>query len=390
MRIALAMEYPLLQQGGTEVLVLELVRRLSAAHEIVLVTGDKNRADLPADVSKSIFAHIPWMAQDGSKASAQALAHALADHKVELAHFHFGGTYEWSANRIWRCPVFYAAREVPCFSTNHLVVEWLNCGVHPRRSMVYKYTAQAFAWINRCLLYSRLRCEVCVSRHDRDRLARMFPLFGKKLIQRYHSLLKGIAGDELNLEREPIVLCVGTIGGRKAQHFLAEAFASIAKRHPKWKLILAGRTGLAEDLDRIKEIIRGNKMEGRIQIPGRLSDEATLKLLRTASLFAMPSLQEGLGLSLQEALFEGCVAVGTRVGGIPELIDDGVNGTLVPSGDVPALADALEKFMADPDLLEKRRRETRASIVRKGMTSEAMVESYLDIYRTILQGKTPA
>ena len=389
MRIALAMEYPLMQQGGTEVLVLELARRLGADHEIVLVTGDKNRASLPEDVSKIIFAHVPWDASNGTKASAQALAKSLADYKVDLAHFHFGGTYEWSSNRIWRCPVFYAARKIPCFSTNHLVVEWFNCGVHPERSMVYKYAAQAFAWVNRSLLYSRLKCEVCVSKHDRERLVRMFPQFRGKIIQRYHSLLNQASDGEVNLRRDSIVLCVGTIGGRKAQHILAEAFALVANRHPEWKLILAGRTGLSEDLERIKAIIAKNKLEGRIQVPGRLSDDETLRLFKTASLFAMPSLQEGLGLSLQEALFQGCVAVGTRVGGIPELIDDGVNGTLVPSGDVPALSQALDNFMSDPALLQKRRMETRASIVRKGMTSEAMVATYREIYRDILEGKMP-
>jgi len=64
-------------------------------------------------------------------------------------------------------------------------------------------------------------------------------------------------------------------------------------------------------------------------------------LMRTSSIFAMPSLQEGLGLSLQEALWHGCPAVGSRVGGIPELIDHQRNGLLITPGSESELAEAV-------------------------------------------------
>jgi glycosyltransferase involved in cell wall biosynthesis len=122
-------------------------------------------------------------------------------------------------------------------------------------------------------------------------------------------------------------------------------------------------------------------------LSGRLSDEETLKRIRSASIFAMPSLQEGLGLSLQEALFHGCVAVGSRAGGIPELIDDNLNGILVPPADMPALSAALDKLMSDQALLQRLRKETRTSILRKGMLSKAMVQKYLDDYRQLMRRK---
>jgi len=111
--------------------------------------------------------------------------------------------------------------------------------------------------------------------------------------------------------------------------------------------------------------------------------------LQRASIIAMPSLQEGLGLSLQEALFHGCVGVGSRVGGIPELIDHEVNGLLVPPGDIPALASALDRVMSDRSTLDRFRAQSRASILRKGMTAAAMVQSYLDLYQEILPALKP-
>jgi glycosyltransferase involved in cell wall biosynthesis len=73
--------------------------------------------------------------------------------------------------------------------------------------------------------------------------------------------------------------------------------------------------------------------------------------------------------------------VGTRAGGIPELIDDEVNGLLVPPGDIPALAAALDRLMSNPGLLDTYRSQARPSIVRKGMTAQAMVQNYLALYR---------
>jgi len=303
-----------------------------------------------------------------------------------LAHFHFGGTYEWRSNRFGACPVYHLARSgVPCLSTNHLVMEWLNCGVHPNRPLPYKFVAQAYAWLSRARLYRGLCAEVCVSQHDRSRLAGMFPPFRRKIIQRYHSLLAADAPSPYLREREPVVLCVGAVGGRKAQIHLVQAFGRIASHHPQWRLELIGRVGVQADYEQILDSIERERLAGRVDLRGRLADAETVKRMQSASIIAMPSLQEGLGLSLQEALFHGCVAIGSRAGGIPELIEHNVNGLLTPPGDVPALAAGLDRLMGDPLLLERLREQSRSSILRKGMTSAAMVQSYMEIYDQFLK-----
>ncbi len=384
MKIAIALEYPLMQQGGTEVLVRELLRGLSPHFQIVLVSGDERLNDLPKEFSSVISAHFPWLLGRRNAETAKRLAQLLKKEGVALAHFHFGGTYEWQTNRLWRSPVFHLARlGVPCYSTNHLAVEWLNCGCNPARPYWQKLVLQGCAWISRAVVYSRLKEEIAVSLHDQTRLRKMFPIFKSKISQRYHSLLQEDAPEPNLTEREPIVLCVGTLGGRKAQGNLVEAFGMITGRHPEWRLDLVGREAEAKDVEKIKARIKQDDTGSRILLSGRLSDEETLKRMRSASIIAMPSLQEGLGLSLQEALFHGCVAVGTRAGGIPELIDDQVNGILVSPGDVPALSAALDKLMSDQALLLRLRKETRVSIVRKGMTAKAMVAKYLEDYRKL-------
>jgi glycosyltransferase involved in cell wall biosynthesis len=384
--VVLALEYPLMQQGGTEVLVQELLRRLSPDFEIILVSADTSHQALPEEFTRCIAGHIPWQPATSPKtaSAAKSLAAEIAKHRPALAHFHFGGTYEWRSNRYWRCPIYWlAGRGVPCIATNHLAVEWLNCGVRPERPVWQKTLFQYAAIASRSLLYNRLRLEICVSKHDQRRILRSFSLFKKKIQQRYHSLLRADAPEPNLANRAPVILCVGTIGGRKAQGVLAEAFSLIAKKHAGWRLDLIGRVGESTDVDRIREITSQNKLSGRINLLGRLSDEETLQAMRTASIIAMPSLQEGLGLSVQEALFHGCVAVGSRAGGIPELIEHEVNGLLVEPGDVKGLSLALDRLITDEAFREKLRREARPSILRKGMTADAMAANYRQIYNQL-------
>jgi glycosyltransferase involved in cell wall biosynthesis len=374
--MALALEYPLMQQGGTEVLVRELIRGLSASWDIVLVSGDENTKAIPEELSKHITAHVPWLPAAEDAAPAKALPARLRELDVRLAHFHFGGTFNWRSNRYWRCPVYYVGRSgIPCLTTTHLASEWLNCGVHPGRPKWQKHLFQLFAIFSRSVVYRHLRVEICVSKHDRARLLRVFPQFRRKILQRYHSLLPADAPPPQLTGRAPVILCVGAIGGRKAQRNLAEAFAHIATKHPLWGLELVGRIEINEDAEKIRSCAA--RCGQRITLTGRLTDKETFARMKSASIFAMPSLQEGLGLSLQEALFHGCVGVGTRAGGIPELIDDEVNGLLVPPGDIPALAAALDRLMSNPGLLDTYRSQARPSIVRKGMTAQAMVQNYL-------------
>jgi len=387
-KIAVALEYPLMQQGGTEVLVRELLRGLHQQFQLVLVSGEATLGELPSDLARLVSHHIYWDPKIANAASARALAKSLHDQGITLAHFHLGGTYQWQSNRFWRCPIYHLAKlGVPCLTTNHLAVEWLNCGCDPARPNWQKQVFQAAAWFNRALVYRRLRLEVAVSQHDQRRLIAQFPRFRSKIIQRYHSLLCDDAPPPNLGDREPVVLCVGTIGARKAQPLLAEAFARIADRHPGWRLELVGRPGWQEDVQCIEDCIARNRLQERILMPGRLSDEETLRRMQRSSIIAMPSLQEGLGLSLQEALFHGCVGLGTRAGGIPELIENEVNGLLVPPGDVDALSAALDRLLSDPSLLAKLRAQSRPSILRKGMTSAAMLENYLALYCGLLPGQ---
>jgi len=111
--------------------------------------------------------------------------------------------------------------------------------------------------------------------------------------------------------------------------------------------------------------------------------------MAAADLVILPSVAEAFGLALTEALYLGAPVVATRVGGIPEIVDDGVDGILVPPADSKALADAIVDLLNDQ---ERRQRMAGAGRekVRTRFSFEDMVRSYEAIYATAVAGKQSA
>jgi glycosyltransferase involved in cell wall biosynthesis len=164
---------------------------------------------------------------------------------------------------------------------------------------------------------------------------------------------------------------------------LVEAFAEIAPRHPEWKLCLVGHVAEEAVGRQISEIARRHKLEERIQCVGARDD--ALDFMNRAGIYVQPSYQEALGLALQEAMFTGCPSIASRVGGIPELIDDQTSGLLVPAGDAGALARSMESLITDAALRERYGRAAAASMLSRDMTEERMAAKYIELYESILR-----
>lgn len=385
-RIAIALEYPLMQHGGVEVLVQGLLVGLANRYDIVLVSGDPNFQDIPKLYGDLIVDHVYWNAKAVSHSAARKLAERLRSEKVELVHFNFGGVYTWGGRLCGRCPVVACSRlGIPVLTTVHLVEATLEGFCGPQKPRWFKMALWPWAWLSRLYTLLHARQEIAVSDHDMNRMKRWFRPWSSRISRLYHSRIKEDHERSIDLSsREPILLSVGTIGPRKGQPFLIRAFARIAQAHPDWKLIIVGRASDDAVAQAMKEEIALAALGDRLVWTGPLSTEEIVDLMYRASLFGMPSLEEGLGLSLQEALYRGCPAVGSRVGGIPELIDDQSNGLLVPPGDVDKLASALDRVISDDSLRQRLAAEARPSVVRKEMTHHQMIENYRRVYDACL------
>jgi glycosyltransferase involved in cell wall biosynthesis len=146
---------------------------------------------------------------------------------------------------------------------------------------------------------------------------------------------------------------------------------------------------MCHDQDYLKAIMQSATLSGlsdRVHIEGPTDDH--LGVLANAGIYVQPSYLEALGLSLQEALSLGRPCIGSRVGGIPELIEHGIDGLLFSPGNVSELAEALSRFMSDEGERNRLGKAGRLKISRLGMNRDQMAASYLDLYRQTIQSPT--
>jgi len=386
MKLALCLEYPIDQHGGTEVLVSELIRGLGNKHQILLVSPDDNASLARSEAARFVAQHISWQPQLVSIRSSRLLAERIAQARPDLAHFHLGGNYAWGSRFFPQCPITHLCRlRIPCLSTNHGAFSITEGYCGSKRSWLVKAVLFLPVWLSKQAVLAHLQCEVTVSQHDYRAVRRWYPLMRGKFRQIYHSRIRDVEPPPALVDRSKTVLCAGTIGPRKGQTFLVEAFCHLAAKFPDWQLVLIGRAGDEAMMKRIRECITQHNAFSQVRLLGSCTDTELIEWLKQSAIFAMPSLQEGLGLSLQEAQFYGCACVGTRCGGVEDLIQDDDNGLLVPAGQTAPLAEALTKLMADAALRQRFSVRGPKSVLEKGMTAEKMVAAYEQVYAEIIR-----
>ena len=150
------------------------------------------------------------------------------------------------------------------------------------------------------------------------------------------------------LPERPCVVFVGVLERYKAVDVLADAWRIAAPRVPEATLHLVGRGTLHEVPQRLVA-----DLPDQTRWTEALSAAEVARVLDEATVLVLPSRSEGLGRVVVEAFCRGRGVVASRVGGIPDIVTDGDNGLLVPSGDATALAEALVRVLSDRPLAER-------------------------------------
>jgi glycosyltransferase involved in cell wall biosynthesis len=184
---------------------------------------------------------------------------------------------------------------------------------------------------------------------------------------------------ELGLPPDALVVTyTGRLLRGKGLETLVDAFVRVAAREPRARLLLVG-SGAGQALsneDELLERVSRLGLADRVTFTGRV--DAVEDCLGASDVFAFPSEFEALGLSLIEAAACGLPCVGTRTGGIVDVIEDGHTGVLVPSADVDALAAAIDELLASPD-----RRLALGAAGRLRVRERFDVEVSVDRYRAL-------
>ena len=142
-----------------------------------------------------------------------------------------------------------------------------------------------------------------------------------------------------------VISCAATLRPRKGQRILIEAFAGLVDAHSRAELWLAGD---GTDREALRAEVSTRGLEQRIRIPGVV--KPVRDLYAASDLFVMPSYNEGLSNACLEASAAGLPLVVSSVGGLPEIVEAGVTGDVVPPGDAQALHASLNRYLADAEL----------------------------------------
>lgn len=177
------------------------------------------------------------------------------------------------------------------------------------------------------------------------------------------------------LRRGPI-LFVGTIEPRKNVGGLLDAYARVAVRRPRIPpLVLAGRAG--EGSEAILRRTKTAPLAGRVRHPGYVDDEERERLYRAASVLVLPSLDEGFGMPVLEAMTIGVPVIASNRGALPEVV--GEAGLLVDPHDPEALAAAIDRMLSEDGLAEHCAEQGRARA--RAFSWEASAGTLLQAYR---------
>ena len=182
-----------------------------------------------------------------------------------------------------------------------------------------------------------------------------------------------------------VVAFVGRVEQGKGIYDLIDAVNEVRETIPEVRLECAGDGDVRGALRHVA--ISGIRAD--VHFMGWVSQHSREELLARASVFVLPSHAEGLPMSLLEAMAAGCPVIATRVGGIPDVVTDGVNGLLVEPGDRDALALALHRLLVDRELASELGTAARDT-VRRRYTTEHAIARLDQIYSGLGVQRRPA
>jgi glycosyltransferase involved in cell wall biosynthesis len=377
--------------GGVEQHVAEICPRLHArGHTVDVYTSDLYR-EFPAmerlspDVPRE--ERTPWGAVHRLPVWSlpgelhytffRNLNEALARDRPAVVHAHTYGTNQVAAahrhHRRFGTPFVLTAHFHPIWSIEG---GWLR---HRIRGFYDRWVAGGVV---------RDASRIIVQTHEEERLLRslglQLPPF-EIIPPGYRPLPPPGPGSPSFAERYripgPFVLFVGRLASNKGLLDLAEAFATFGKSDPSAQLVLVGEDGGQRAMVEARAAALG--ISDRVHIVGHVADDALLSAAyREARLTVLPSEYEAFGLVLLESLAAGTPVVASRVGGIPEFVEDGQAGLLVPPKSPAVLAEAVGRVWSDRELARRLGEYGRDQVVPR-YSWDGVVDRLDALYREV-------
>ncbi len=349
--------------GGGQVHVLQILRCLDRRRFCVFAAAN-DKGEMTGDFRKYSDGFFPVkMGKLSGAVSVIRLRRLIRKHRIEIIHTHGGIAGLWGRAAVLR--------------ENVQVVHTLH-GIHYLHYRS-RFLRSLYCGLER-LLSCRTRFYICVAESDyRESLRhKLFPEEKARVVRNGIRIprdeVQTESEDQKNARRVPSICHVGRLDVPKGQVFLIRAVRRVLASYPDALFKIIGDGPLRKKLE---ETARSLRLEDHVQFLGNRPDAKNL--IRQADIFVLPSLWEGLPLTLLEAMAAGKPVVASRIDNIEEVIEDGRDGLLVPPGDDRSLADAIVKLLDNPDIAEKMGREGQRKIVKE-FDEKRMIASLEHIY----------
>ncbi len=177
------------------------------------------------------------------------------------------------------------------------------------------------------------------------------------------------------------ILFLGRLDARKSPDVLLRASRTMLSENPAAKLLFGG-DGCPERYEALAEDLG---IADRCEFLGWIAGEDKERLFERAGVYCLPSKNEGMPMSVLEAMAHGIPTIATPVGGVPQIIEDGVNGFLMPVGDEARLSELLRMLMGDPLLRARIGMEARRK-VEDDFSLKLATDRLVDLYLCIASG----
>lgn len=293
-------------------------------------------------------------------------ANVLLFNKPDLVHIHssFG-------------PSFY--RKIPFI----YMASWFNIPIinHIHGADFYEFFVNASKKKKKLIKKVYGKCDklIALSEEWKEHLTKIVPASKITVVENYSILHEKDFQERINRPCNNKVLFLGELGQRKGCYDIPLVAKLVAEKVPNVKFVLCG-SGSEIDEKKIKELSKEKKISNNIQFPGWVRGKEKNKELCEADVFFLPSYNEGMPMSILDAMGYGLAIVSSNVGGIPKIVHNGENGFCCNAGDVTSMASGIITLLMD----EKKRKEAALNsinIVKKGYSLDAHIELLESIYR---------
>lgn len=191
---------------------------------------------------------------------------------------------------------------------------------------------------------------------------------------------------DVSVTKKKQILLAGTICRRKGYDIALKGFSLIAPKYPDWKIVFAGNSYLLDGIDEMADGMRLAKeygIENQVEWLGWISGKTKERVFNETSIYCLASNGEGFPMGVLDAWSYGIPCVMTPVGGIPDIVKEGVHGLIFPVGNSTKMAESLDKMISNKNLREHIISQTDI-LVSTTFNIDSICKQLDDIYKSLL------